>query len=79
MSEMEAKRNRVSALLDAQMSFYEIPNLVPCSKGLIAKVKKLKEVKKCRGSASPINASKHPALAMMPPYWFLKGLRIGLK
>ncbi len=43
MSEMEAKRHKVSVLLDAQKGYQEIANLVPCSLGLVAKVKKLKK------------------------------------
>ncbi|QQP37926.1 Uncharacterized protein FKW44_018367 [Caligus rogercresseyi] len=40
---MEEKRIRVSALLDAQMDFKKIAELIPCSLGLVSKVKKLKD------------------------------------
>ncbi|QQP31613.1 Uncharacterized protein FKW44_025267 [Caligus rogercresseyi] len=40
---MEEKRIRVSALLDAQMDFRKIAELIPCSLGLVSKVKKLKD------------------------------------
>ena len=40
---MEEKRNRVSALLDAQTDFRKIAEIVPCSLGLVSKVKKLKD------------------------------------
>ncbi len=43
MPEMEVKRNRVSALLNAGMGYAEIARLVPCCQGLIAKVKRLKK------------------------------------
>ncbi len=39
---MEAKRNRVSALLDADISIKDMTNIVPCSSSLVFKVKKLK-------------------------------------
>ncbi|QQP48702.1 Uncharacterized protein FKW44_009096 [Caligus rogercresseyi] len=40
---MEEKRIRVSALLDAQMDFRKIAELIPCSLGHVSKVKKLKD------------------------------------
>ncbi|QQP40613.1 Hypothetical protein FKW44_014723 [Caligus rogercresseyi] len=40
---MEEKRIRVSALLDAKMDFKKIAELIPCSLGLVSKVKKLKD------------------------------------
>ncbi|QQP36751.1 Uncharacterized protein FKW44_021944, partial [Caligus rogercresseyi] len=40
---MEEKMIRVSALLDAQMDFRKIAKLIPCSLGLVSKVKKLKD------------------------------------
>ena len=40
---MEAKRNRVSALLDAQMTHRDIATIVPCSVGFVSKVKNLKD------------------------------------
>ncbi len=43
MMTMEAKRHRVSALLDTKVSTREICRLVPCSKFLVLKVRKLKE------------------------------------
>ena len=43
---MEAKRHRVSALLDAQVPTGRICEVVPCSRFLVAKVKKLKEASK---------------------------------
>ncbi|QQP49070.1 Uncharacterized protein FKW44_009589 [Caligus rogercresseyi] len=40
---MEEKMIWVSALLDAQMDFRKIAKLIPCSLGLVSKVKKLKD------------------------------------
>ena len=40
---MEAKRERVSALLDAHMSTNDICRIVPCSRVLVAKVKLKRE------------------------------------
>ena len=40
---MEAKRHRVSALLDAQVPVWKICQSVPCSRKLISTVRKLKE------------------------------------
>ncbi len=39
---MEAKRNRVCALLEADISIRDITNIVPCSRSLVFKVKNLK-------------------------------------
>ncbi len=49
MSEVEAKRNRVSALLDAGMRYEKIASIVPCSLGLNSKVKRLKDEEKHLG------------------------------